>query len=410
MFLIKLILLTRRKKNSLTFSVFIQERFCARRWYGFSRGSYINLQELLELGDNGVTNLGGGVGATKVTSADAGVQNRLDGLLHKGGLLGELQTEAQHHGGTEDGSDGVDLVLGQIGSGTVAGLVKTKGLVCVGERGEGGTGQETQGTGNDGSLVRENVTKHVGGDEDTIEGRGVLDHDHGSRVNELVVKGELGELLLHGLGDSLAPKTGRGKNVGLVKGPNGQRRVRLEGQESGHAGEALDLGDAVELSVPGLAGTVVLCSLTKVDASNEFSDNGKIGALDDTALQGTKFQKVLRDEVAWSQVGVKVELLSNLEKTLLRANSASSPLGTTNGSQKDSVGSLGGVEGLVRQGVAGSVNGSATNEVLLEVKGDVGAGLSNGLEDLDGLVGALGTDVVTGQNDNLLVDGGHYEL
>lgn len=128
-------------------------------------------------------------------------------------------------------------------------------------------GQETQRTGDNARLVGDNVTEQVTCDDDTIQLARVLDHDHSSRINKLVLDLELGEFLGHDLGDGLAPQTAGREDIGLVERPDGERRVVLEGEVGAEAGDALDLGARVGLRVQGVAAAVVFLALAKVDAA-----------------------------------------------------------------------------------------------------------------------------------------------
>lgn len=120
------------------------------------------------------------------------------------------------------------------GSLTVDGLVDAVDLgLAIGDGADTGAGKETQAAGDDAGLVGDDVAKEVAGDDDAVEGLGVLDHQHGGRVDEMVAKLELRELLLHDLSKDLPPQTAGRQDVGLVKTPDGRRRVLLQRQVGG---------------------------------------------------------------------------------------------------------------------------------------------------------------------------------
>ncbi|KAH8167153.1 hypothetical protein CIB48_g1084 [Xylaria polymorpha] len=63
---------------------------------------------------------------------------------------------------------------------------------------------EADAAGDDAGLVADDVAEQVARDDDAVEAAGVLDHDHGGAVDELVVQLQLGELVAHDLSDDLA--------------------------------------------------------------------------------------------------------------------------------------------------------------------------------------------------------------
>jgi hypothetical protein len=76
--------------------------------------------------------------------------------------------------------------------------------LAVGDPAETGTGEETDAAGDDGGFVADDITEQVASDDDTVEATGVLDHNHGSAVDdELVVDLELGVFLCKDVRDGL---------------------------------------------------------------------------------------------------------------------------------------------------------------------------------------------------------------
>lgn len=74
------------------------------------------LEDLGQLGDDGVTDLLGAGAAAEVLRAQTVVDDGLDGVLDGLGLLGQVEGVAEHHGDGEDGANGVDDALaGDIG-------------------------------------------------------------------------------------------------------------------------------------------------------------------------------------------------------------------------------------------------------------------------------------------------------
>ena len=242
------------------------------------------------------------------------------------------------------------------------GLVDAVALaLSVGRCGQRSTGQETERAGDDGGLVGDDVAEQVAGDDDTVEGTRVLDHQHGSRIDQVVAQLQLRELLLHDLSHDLAPQPACRHHVGLVERPDRRGRALGQSEVGSEAGNALDLVAVVGLCVAGVAATVVLCALAEVDAASKLADNVEVDAAADLGLEGRAVDERLGGEEAGAKVSVGAHFFAQLENALLRSYLAGAPLGTANGSEEDRVGGLCGLESLVGQRLAGSIDGGLLN-------------------------------------------------
>jgi hypothetical protein len=240
----------------------------------------------------------------------------------------------------------------------VDGLVDAVALaLAIRGCGERGAGQEAERARNDGGLVGDDVAEQVAGDDDTVEGTRVLDHQHSSRVNQVVAQLQLRELLLHDLGHDLAPQPAGRHHVGLVERPDGRGRVLRQSEVGSEAGDALDLMAVVGLCVAGVAAAVVFCALAKVDAAGKLADNVEVDAAADLGLEGRAVDEGFGGEEARAEVSVGAHFFAQLENALLRTHLAGAPLGTANGSEEDSIGGLCGFEGLVGQRLSGGIDG-----------------------------------------------------
>lgn len=270
--------------------------------------------------------------------------------------------------------------------------------LAIRETTETGTGQQTNATGNDTGLVADDVAKQIAGHDDTVQRAWALDHQHGRRVDELVLELQLGELVLEQLRHRLAPQAARGQHIGLVEGPDLGGRVLGEGQEGRQTGDALNLGAAVGLRVHGEAlDAVVLLALAKVDAARQLADNDKVGTAAHVGLEGGAVDEGLGGEAAGAQVAVGAELLAQGEDAGLGPDGGGrAPFGTANGAEEDGVGRFGGSEGVVGEGGAVGVDGGATKEVVLQVEfAGGGAERLYGLDDLDRLADDLRDEKVS---------------
>jgi hypothetical protein len=246
----------------------------------------------------------------------------------------------------------------------VNGLVDAVALaLSVGRGSKRGAGQKTEGARDDGGFVGDDVAEQIAGDNDTVEGTGVLDHQHSSRVNQMVAQLQLRELLLHDLGNDLAPQPASRHHVGLVERPDGRGRVLGQSEVGSETGDALDLVAVVGLCVAGVAAAVVFCALAKVDAASELADNVEVDATADLGLEGRAVDEGFGGEEARAEVSVGAHFFAQLEDALLRTHLAGAPLGTANGSEEDSIGGLCGFEGLVGQGLSGGIDGGLSGTV-----------------------------------------------
>lgn len=166
----------------------------------------LSLEDLLQLGSNSITDLGGAVGATDIAGADTGLDDVADSGLDGLGLLWQVKGVQAHHGCGQDRADWVDDALaGDIWCRAVDWLVDTVAAGSVWDAGEGCGWEETDGAWDDRGLIRDDVAEEVGGDDNAIECAWVLDHNHGCGIDEVVDKLDLWELLLEKLGHDLAP-------------------------------------------------------------------------------------------------------------------------------------------------------------------------------------------------------------
>lgn len=324
-------------------------------------------EQRLQLLDDLVPDLFGGAGTANVFGDDSLVDDEADCLLHQSTLLGHVQGVEQEHGDAQDGGDGVDDSLTRdVGGGTVDGFVDavTQAL-AVGHAAQAGAGQQTQTSRDDRCLVGDDVSEQVGGDDDSVEGPRVLDHDHGGRVNQLVFEFQLGEFLLHGLGEDAAPEPAGGEHVGLVQTPDFAGRGFGQGQVGRQAGDSLNLPARVGLAVLGElvrpVGRVAFDPVAKVDATGEFTDDHEVCASTDFLLQGRARGQRRGGEEARPEVAKGTHLLAEFEESLFRSDLANAVLGPADGSQEDGVGGFGGLEGFVGQRCAMGVDGALYN-------------------------------------------------
>lgn len=151
----------------------------------------------------------------------------------------------------------------------------------IGNTTQTSTRQQTQRTRDNTSLITNDITEQVTRNNNAVQLTGVLNHNHSSRVNQLVLNLQLRELLRHDLSDGLSPQTTRSQHIGLIQTPHGERGVVLQGKVCGEASDALDFGAGVGLRVHGVAAAVVFLAVSEVDSTRQFADDVEVDALAD---------------------------------------------------------------------------------------------------------------------------------
>jgi hypothetical protein len=150
-----------------------------------------------------------------------------------------------------------------------------------------------------------------------------------------VVELDLRVFALERLGDDVPPQTGAREHVGLVNREDGERGVDRDGDLCGHAGDALDLPDAVGHFVPRdvLVGRDVLfLAFAKVEPPDELAYDDDVDAFGDRLLQGRVDDERVGGKVARADVGVEAEGFAEGEQAGLRANfTVDAPFGAANG-------------------------------------------------------------------------------
>lgn len=230
-------------------------------------------------------------------------------------------------------------------------LINTIALAfAVRNTAQASAGKQTDAARNDGSLVADDVTEQVAGDDNAVQSRGLLDHEHSGAVNQLIGELQLGKLLLEDLMDNFPPQTTGGEHVCLVQTPDLRRRGLLHSQKASKAGNPLNLMPVVWLGVHGETGSIILCPVTKVYAARKLAYDNEVGATADLSLQRRTVDQTVGGKAAGAQVAEGSHLFAQLQETLLRADRANTPFWATDGTKQDSIGRFGSLEGLVGQG------------------------------------------------------------
>lgn len=236
------------------------------------------------------------------------------------------------------------------------GLVNTVALaLAIGNAAQAGTGQQANAAGDNASLVTDDIAKEVACDNNAVEASRVLDQNHSSAINKLVLNLEIGELALKCLRHDLAPQAAGSQDIGLVQRPD-LLVAAAAGHEASKTRNALNLGARVGLSVPSCAGAIVLLALAKVDAASQLADNDNVSAAANLGLERRSIDEGVRREKARAQVTICSHLFAQLQQTLFRADRSSTPFRAANGTEEDGIGGVGGSERFICKGASGGIN------------------------------------------------------
>lgn len=82
------------------------------------------------------------------------------------------------------------------------------------------TWQQANTTWNDTRLITDDISKQIARDNNTIQRSWVLNHQHGSTINEMMTDLQLRKLLRHQLRNSLPPQSRSRQDVRLIQRPN----------------------------------------------------------------------------------------------------------------------------------------------------------------------------------------------
>ena len=300
----------------------------------------------LKVCDDGLGEFGGGFGASEIGSAVGGVGEGLaDGVFDfLGGFF--LAEPIEHHGGGEDGADGVGFALaGDVGSGAVTGLE------------DGAIGADVAGGGHAhaaddaGGEVGEDVSEHVFGDDD-VEGFGTLDEEEGGGVDVDVFGGDGGEVLSD-LVEDFAEEDHGGEDVCFVD--EGDFLVGAVSADGFFESVAADTLAAFSSKMKGVGGGGAVVGLGRAAGGEEafgvFADDGEV----DFAC-GVAFEGGVVFGIEFDGAGARVEVEAFAEIDLGGHFTTIGPAdrGESHGSKENGVGIFAGLEGGFRKGVSGA--------------------------------------------------------
>ena len=178
---------------------------------------------------------------------------------------------AQHEGGGKNLGNGIGEILAcDVRSGAAGRLVKTESFFAS-RFAETGTGQHTEGSGQGGGLVAEDVAEGVFA-EHHIELRGVEQQLHGGVVHEHVIQLHV-RIVFADFNNYLAPKHAVLQHVGFVDAH--QSFAAQLGAAKANVGDALDFAGGVDHRVDGALLAVLErlggLRLAEIHAAGEFA-------------------------------------------------------------------------------------------------------------------------------------------
>lgn len=289
------------------------------------------------MGDDGLGEFFGGFGSEEVGGAVGGVGEGLaDGVFDAGGGFG-LAEPFEHHGGGEDGADGVGFSLaGDVRGGAVAGLEDGAGFSDVARGGHAHAADDS------GGEVGEDVAKHVFGDDD-VEGFGTLNEEEGGGV-DVNVFGWDGGVAFGDLVEDFPEEDHGGKDVGLVdEGDFLVGTIAPDGFLEGVAANALATF-AGEVKGVGGGGTIFgLCgSAGGEEALGVFTDDGEVNLAGFVAFEGGVVCGVEFDRAG---AGVEIKAFAKVDLRGHFATIGPPDRRKAHGSEENGVGLFAGFEG-----------------------------------------------------------------
>mmetsp|Transcript_128601 Transcript_128601/g.222164 ORF Transcript_128601/g.222164 Transcript_128601/m.222164 type:complete len:218 (-) Transcript_128601:456-1109(-) len=209
----------------------------------------------------------------KVRGSETLIQNRLDSILNGLGLHLEIEGVPEHHSCTEDGSQGVgDTLACNVRGRAMDRFIQSKSTLV-----QRGTGQQSQRARQYRSLIRQNVTKDVGGDKH-VEIPRPSDQVHSKGIDQCVLYFDVRELLLHHTGDNLTPQARACQDVGLIH--TGDLIASLAGQLRSHTCYTLHFHGGVQFLVRSPPTAIILHALPEVNASCQLTNEDHISAFE----------------------------------------------------------------------------------------------------------------------------------
>ena len=205
-------------------------------------------------------------------------------------------------------------------------------------------------------------------------------------------------ILLHDLLGHLAPQTAGSQHVGLVN--DGNVTAALPGILVGHAQDALHLGAAVVVGVPGLIGALLF--LAEVHAAGQLAYADEVGAAHQFVLQRRLVDEAV-ERLHRADVGIEAQPLAHGQQALLGAylgRGVVVELGVAHTGKEHGIGLLTGLVRLLGEGIAHLVDSMCTAKCFL-VTHFVTELLGYSRQDGHALLHNLWSDSVTGQYCNL---------
>ena len=178
-------------------------------------------------------------------------------------------------------------------------------------RAKGSGGEHSQGTGQNGGLIGEDVAEHVPGKDD-VEGGGTPEDVHGEGVHQEMLQRHVGIVLRHTVHDAAPEAAGR-QDVGLVH--RGQPLSPDPSSPEGHVGDALHLLHPVEEGVVGLRPLSLLLPGAEVDPPCKLPDKEDVHVDQHLRAEGGQLRRLWKGPHG-PQVGEEAEVSPQSQKGL----------------------------------------------------------------------------------------------
>lgn len=165
-----------------------------------------------------------------------------------------------------------------------------------------GTGEQAQRTGDNTGFVRDDVSKQIARNHNSIQLTRVLDHEHSRRIDQMVAQLQLRELVGHDLCDNFPPQSAGCEHIGLVQTPHWQGGIILQREMACKTRDTLNLGARVRFRVESEAVAGVLLAVAKVDAACQLADDVEVDVTAYVGLERRDVDQRWCGKVAGSEV------------------------------------------------------------------------------------------------------------
>ena len=247
----------------------------------------------------------------KVLGDNSFLDRSRNGFTYRSALFHPSEGILEHHRRRKDRRDRIGKVLsGDVRRGAMDGFIHAAGPIP-----KRGGGQQTDGTGHLRSFIRQDIAKHVGGDDHIEKGWGT-DDLHRGVIHVHIIQHDIRILGLAKPMDSLPPQAGGFQDIRLING--GHMTAPLAGNLKSLPRDPFDLHHRVRFRIKGSVPGLIAAAFAKIDPAGEFPDDHQVKPFcRDIRTQDAGTRK-RRFDLRRAQIGIKPQCLAQAQQRLFR--------------------------------------------------------------------------------------------